>query len=167
MKKLVCRGHSELNQGPAGLQPDALPLSYIPTLFVKILAMNKFVFQEIWWVKKKFCQEWDLNPCPLSRTRIPIIAPYQGAKFIPWVWRLRPLGHPDSCDQGALFYIQTLSQASVHFEWKTVFFSFPFLSVSYRLCSSTLLCTWKKGHIPSGDRTQDLWIRSPTRYPLR
>ena len=21
--------------------------------------------------------------------------------------------------------------------------------------------------IPSGDRTQDLWIRSPTRYPLR
>ena len=24
------RGHSELNQGPAGLQPDALPLSYIP-----------------------------------------------------------------------------------------------------------------------------------------
>ena len=26
------RGHSELNQGPAGLQPDALPLSYIPCL---------------------------------------------------------------------------------------------------------------------------------------
>ena len=26
------RGHSELNQGPAGLQPDALPLSYIPRL---------------------------------------------------------------------------------------------------------------------------------------
>jgi hypothetical protein len=24
------RGHSDLNQGPAGLQPDALPLSYIP-----------------------------------------------------------------------------------------------------------------------------------------
>ena len=30
-KKLFSiRGHSELNQGPAGLQPDALPLSYIP-----------------------------------------------------------------------------------------------------------------------------------------
>ena len=26
----VVRGHSDLNQGPAGLQPDALPLSYIP-----------------------------------------------------------------------------------------------------------------------------------------
>ena len=25
----------------------------------------------------------------------------------------------------------------------------------------------KKIFIPSGDRTQDLWIRSPTRYPLR
>ena len=25
----------------------------------------------------------------------------------------------------------------------------------------------KKKIIPSGDRTQDLWIRSPTRYPLR
>ena len=26
----ISRGHSDLNQGPAGLQPDALPLSYIP-----------------------------------------------------------------------------------------------------------------------------------------
>ncbi len=25
-----CRGHSDLNQGPIGLQPIALPLSYIP-----------------------------------------------------------------------------------------------------------------------------------------
>ena len=30
------RGHSELNQGPAGLQPDALPLSYIPHFVSKI-----------------------------------------------------------------------------------------------------------------------------------
>ena len=29
-KSFTLRGHSELNQGPAGLQPDALPLSYIP-----------------------------------------------------------------------------------------------------------------------------------------
>ena len=29
-KLFPIRGHSELNQGPAGLQPDALPLSYIP-----------------------------------------------------------------------------------------------------------------------------------------
>ena len=26
----ISRGHSDLNQGPAGLQPDALPLNYIP-----------------------------------------------------------------------------------------------------------------------------------------
>ena len=31
---LAKRGHSELNQGPAGLQPDALPLSYIPLVLV-------------------------------------------------------------------------------------------------------------------------------------
>ena len=48
-----------------------------------------------WNEKKKVCQEWDLNPCPLTRTRILMITPYQGAKIEPWVWRLRPLGHPD------------------------------------------------------------------------
>jgi hypothetical protein len=31
---------------------------------------------------KNRCQKWDLNPRPLTRTRT-------------WVWRLRPLGHPD------------------------------------------------------------------------
>ena len=46
--------------------------------------------------KKGFCQEWDLNPCPLSRTRILMLTPYLGARIEPWVWRLRPLGHPDS-----------------------------------------------------------------------
>ena len=45
---------------------------------------------------KGFCQEWDLNPCPLSRTRILTSTPYWGARIEPWVWRLRPLGHPDS-----------------------------------------------------------------------
>ena len=28
--KIEARGHSDLNQGPTGLQPGALPLSYIP-----------------------------------------------------------------------------------------------------------------------------------------
>ena len=28
--KIKARGHSDLNQGPTGLQPGALPLSYIP-----------------------------------------------------------------------------------------------------------------------------------------
>ena len=30
------RGHSDLNQGPAGLQPDALPLSYIPLTIPRV-----------------------------------------------------------------------------------------------------------------------------------
>ena len=38
-KSFLFRGHSELNQGPAGLQPDALPLSYIP--FCSITRQNK------------------------------------------------------------------------------------------------------------------------------
>ena len=29
-KKKKLRGHPDLNQGPVGLQPNALPLSYIP-----------------------------------------------------------------------------------------------------------------------------------------
>ena len=51
--------------------------------------------QETSQVQKYCCQEWDLNPCPLSRTRNLMHTPYQGAKIEPWVWRLRPLGHPD------------------------------------------------------------------------
>jgi hypothetical protein len=35
------RGHSDLNQGPAGLQPDALPLSYIPCVSVHLIANIK------------------------------------------------------------------------------------------------------------------------------
>ena len=83
------RGHSELNQGPAGLQPDALPLSYIPGHEVSRQASSYcYLGPEIKGrrgvaVQKSFCQEWDLNPCPLSRTRILMLTPYQGAKFEP------------------------------------------------------------------------------------
>ena len=30
------RGHTDLNHGPIGLQPIALPLSYIPTVYEQI-----------------------------------------------------------------------------------------------------------------------------------
>ena len=30
LAKSLCRGHTDLNHGPIGLQPIALPLSYIP-----------------------------------------------------------------------------------------------------------------------------------------
>ena len=41
------------------------------------------------------CQKGDSNPCPQKRTRILILTSYQEARFAPWVWRLRPLGHSD------------------------------------------------------------------------
>ena len=31
-QKACCRGHTDLNHGPIGLQPIALPLSYIPNM---------------------------------------------------------------------------------------------------------------------------------------
>ena len=34
-KKKKSRGHTDLNHGPIGLQPIALPLSYIPTARVE------------------------------------------------------------------------------------------------------------------------------------
>ena len=37
-KKKEVRGHTDLNHGPIGLQPIALPLSYIPT--VVLLGVN-------------------------------------------------------------------------------------------------------------------------------
>ena len=35
VKKKKSRGHTDLNHGPIGLQPIALPLSYIPTARVE------------------------------------------------------------------------------------------------------------------------------------
>ena len=63
----------------------------------------------------------------------------QGAQ-LPWVWRLRPLGHPDISDEGGNIFLPIVLKKR-NWEIKII--------------------------IPSGDRTQDLWIRSPTRYPLR
>ena len=94
--------------------------------------------------RKSFCQKGDSNPCPHKRTRNPRPTPYQEARNSPWVWRLRPLGHSDTWILAWLYvYVCTNLQGSK------------------KLAKKRLLC------IPSGDRTQDLWIRSPTRYPLR
>ena len=43
--------------------------------------------------KKVRCQKWDSNPRPHSWTRT--LMPRYGKDYYPWVWRLRPLGHPD------------------------------------------------------------------------
>ena len=46
------RGHSELNQGPAGLQPDALPLSYIPLHSWQDKLVYKIIMQH--YIDKKW-----------------------------------------------------------------------------------------------------------------
>ena len=40
------------------------------------------------------CQKLDLNSRLLSKTRICTVV-HSTKRTIPWVWRLRPLGHPD------------------------------------------------------------------------
>ena len=88
---------------------------------------------------KKLCQKWDLNPRPHTRTRNLIEALYQRAR-----------GHLES---GALDHSAILTL------WKYFWFS---VQTSYSIYKKE-----RKINIPSGGRTQDLWIRSPTRYPLR
>ena len=65
--------------------------------------------------KKKTCQKWDSNPRPHSWTRKPsATAIVEGTH--PWVWRLRPLGHPDSGLRSS-----PLPFCSQTYEWKGTF----------------------------------------------
>ena len=41
------------------------------------------------------CQKWDSNPRPHTWTRTLSVCRNLQKEFEPWVWRLRPLGHPD------------------------------------------------------------------------
>ena len=41
--------------------------------------------------REKLCQKWDSNPRPHTWTRILLLR----KESYSWVWRLRPLGHPD------------------------------------------------------------------------
>ena len=58
-----------------------------------------YFLQKLKKILKKHCQEWDLNPRPHLWTRIPM-AMHVALSFYTWVWRLRPLGHPDLMAQG-------------------------------------------------------------------
>ena len=64
-------------------------LNKVWSLMLKGL-MNCAIFNKK--MHKKICQKRDLNPRPLTRTRM--LAHYRWEEN-PWVWRLRPLGHPD------------------------------------------------------------------------
>ena len=74
-EKQKVRAHSDLNQGPIGLQPIALPLSYRPTASEYTVHWGLYNTGIGWWnacnkIEKIICQKWDLNPRPHTRTRI-------------------------------------------------------------------------------------------------
>ena len=61
----------------------------------------------------KLCQEWDLNP----RLHVETRSPFDQEGVNPWVWRLRPLGHPDNCEaRSAVWTLQKLSRTTI-FWW--------------------------------------------------
>ena len=66
------------------------------------LMMQSMLILEI---KKSMCQKWDSNPRLHSETRSP--SSVEG--FEPWVWRLRPLGHPDTVDYVLLYLLKSCS----------------------------------------------------------
>ena len=86
--------------------------------YLKLLWLKKVGIYNNWISckkKKKFCQRWDSNPRPHTWTRIPILT--MVSKVWPWVWRLRPLGHPDRCSGLAtnhLLYMYLMVYHHVH-----------------------------------------------------
>ena len=66
--------------------------------------------------RKKTCQKWDSNPRPHSWTRKPSATVIVEGSH-PWVWRLRPLGHPDSGLRSS-----PLPFCSQTFKWRTILY---------------------------------------------
>ena len=52
---------------------------------------------------KKFLSEVGFEPTPSSEDQKSPLIPYLGTRFKPWVWRLRPLGHPDIGEKWSCF----------------------------------------------------------------
>ena len=65
--------------------------------FLKIGVFRRMILQKI------CCQKWDSNPRPHKRTRNLRCNPWSRDKAEPWVWRLRPLGHPDTGEKWPCF----------------------------------------------------------------
>ena len=137
-KKKTVRGHSDLNQGPTGLQPGALPLSYIPR-YSHSGRQNRFLQQAGNLVPKIFVVRKGI--------RTPALIRGPEISFLLPIWK-----QGFHLESGALDHSAILT-CCCKAVWKK--------SDSHRENQQ------KWSFIPSGDRTQDLWIRSPTRYPLR
>ena len=52
---------------------------------------------------EKLLSEVGFEPTPSYEDQNSPIAPYEGSKAEPWVWRLRPLGHPDIGEKWSSF----------------------------------------------------------------
>ena len=78
-------------------------------------AITNDIFTSNIWTKITLCQEWDLNPRPHTWTRTPGIRTLIAGQDCSWVWRLRPLGHPD---------FLALLHENVNPDEKVLFFSF-------------------------------------------
>ena len=95
-------GTSRHQQAPAGVSGvmasivafQAVDRGSIPRCRNCLFAFlnSRWQFRGIW---KKICQKWDSNPRPHLWTRT-LLATLLAKGSHPWVWRLRPLGHPDN-----------------------------------------------------------------------
>ena len=114
-----------MNQGPTGLQPGALPLSYIP---------NDILLQ-----RQK------LHPGHTGNVLPKVVAVRKGIRT------------PALIRGPEISFLLPIRRQGFHLESGALDHS----------AILTVIFGQSKMNIPSGDRTQDLWIRSPTRYPLR
>ena len=60
----------------------------------KLFSSGSLEFYKYYCERPKYCQKWDPNPGPHTKTRTLSLLFGEGYS---WVWRLRPLGHPDKC----------------------------------------------------------------------
>ena len=82
------------NSRPSDYETDALPTALRRLLSSCSVGFSLGTQLEGIFVKK-FLSEVGFEPTPSSEDQKSPLIPYLGTRFKPWVWRLRPLGHPD------------------------------------------------------------------------
>ena len=82
------------NSRPSDYETDALPTALRRLLSGCSVGLS-LVIQLGGIFVKKFLSEVGFEPTPSSEDQKSPLIPYLGTRFKPWVWRLRPLGHPD------------------------------------------------------------------------
>ena len=93
MKKYLCPRWGS-NSRPSDYETDALPTALRRLLSGCSVGFSLGTHLGGIFVKK-FLSEVGFEPTPSSEDQKSPLIPYLGTRFKPWVWRLRPLGHPD------------------------------------------------------------------------